>query len=93
MRSQRIPDCVSGDPVQFQQVVLDLVLGDYPVLWTLAELDRSLASSRCASSGEEPPRARVEDAVADLYAAGLVHRCGQFVFASRSAVEAERLAG
>jgi hypothetical protein len=31
------------------------------------------------------------DSVARLRAAGLIHRCGEFVFASRAAVTAERL--
>jgi HD-like signal output (HDOD) protein len=43
--------------------------------------------------GEEPHRALVEDAVEDLYAAGLIHRLGHLVCATRAAHEAQRLAG
>jgi hypothetical protein len=60
--------------------------------WSLAELDRFLAPSQEARTGEQPSPARVEDAVADLYAAGLVHRIGQYVFATRAALAAEQLA-
>jgi hypothetical protein len=37
------------------------------------------------------PRDRVNNAVRDLAAAGLVHRHGAFVFASRAAVRLEEL--
>ncbi len=33
----------------------------------------------------------VEDSLARLRGAGLVHRCGEFVWASRAALQAERL--
>ena len=39
-----------------------------------------------------PATIDVEDAIEDLYAAGLLHRLGQYVFATRAAHEAYRLA-
>jgi len=33
----------------------------------------------------------VEDALADLHGTGLVHRCGEFVWASRAALAAEAI--
>ena len=66
---------------------------DHPGLWTLAELDRSLQPSSETPTGSEPNRSDIEDAVEDLYAAGLVHRLGQYVFATRAAHAAHRHAG
>ena len=64
-----------------------------PGLWSLAEPDRSLQPSSETPSGSEPNRSDIEDAVEDLYAAGLIHRLGQYVFATRAAHEAHSLAG
>ena len=72
------------------QAVLGLIVYDHPGLWSLSELDRSLQASVEARTGDEPVRARTEDVVQQLYAAGLLHRVGQFVFATRAAVEATR---
>jgi hypothetical protein len=75
------------------QAILGLLIDDHPGLWSLAELDRSLTSSGQTPVGCEPPRHVTEDAIEALYAAGLIHRVGQFVFASRCAHAAQRLAG
>jgi hypothetical protein len=48
--------------------------------WSKAELDREV--------GDEN---RVHDALVRLVGAGLVHRCGEFVFATRPAVYFARL--
>ncbi len=93
MRDQRISGVMPDDPVHLKQALLGLVVDDRPGLWSLAELDRYLTPSRDTPAGTEPNRASVEDAVEDLYAAGLIHRVGQFVFATRAALEAERIAG
>jgi hypothetical protein len=87
MRDQRTPGHEPDDPIQFQRAALDLLVHDHPGLWSLAELDRVLkpGGDRDAST------CHVEDVVADLYAAGLVHRCGEFVFATRAAAAAERI--
>lgn len=63
-----------GDDVEF--VVLALLLDpEWPAQWSLVELAREVG---CEIA--------VADAVVRLRAAGLVHRCGEFVFAARSAV-------
>lgn len=84
MHTQPIPE--------LHQAMLVLLLEkDGPTLWSLTELDRTLMSS---SRSKAPAiDTDIEDAVEDLYAAGLVHRVGQFVFATRAAHIAERLAG
>ncbi len=92
MRDQRIPGSEPGDPHTLKQALLGLLLEDRPVLWTLAELDRQLHPSSETEPGSQPDTIDVEDAVEDLYAAGLLHRLGTFVFATRAAHEAHRLA-
>ena len=92
MRSQRIPGDEPDDLSTIKQALLGLLLEDRPVLWTLAELDRCLNPSSETEPGCEPSRVDVEDAVEDLYAAGLLHRLGTFVFASRAAHAAQLLA-
>jgi hypothetical protein len=89
MLHQGIPGHPPDDPAVLKQAVLGLILDDSKSLWSLAELDRALQSSSEACTGHEPSRARVEDVLAELHAAGLVHRLGQFAFASRAALEAE----
>jgi hypothetical protein len=88
MLSQRTPGATpDDDSTHLQQVLLDLLIHEQPSLWTLAELDRALKPA-----GEHDNcGCHVEDAVADLYAAGLVHRSGPFVFATRAAHIAERV--
>jgi hypothetical protein len=59
-----------------QKGVLGLLLGSESQRpWSVAELER-----------ERGDHLGTVDAVASLHAAGLVHRCGEFVFASRAAV-------
>jgi hypothetical protein len=82
-----------ADPVHLKQALLCLVCDDRQSFWSMSELDRTLAPSGEARTGAEPSHADVEDAVTDLYAAGLIHRIGDFVFASRAALEAERVNG
>jgi hypothetical protein len=92
MRSQRIPSDSPDDPSTLKQALLGLLVQDHTGIWTLAELDRCLHPSSDTQPGAEPSRVDVEDAVEDLYAAGLVHRLGTFVFASRAAHAAQLLA-
>jgi HD-like signal output (HDOD) protein len=94
MHHQPIPGFESGDSAEaLAQAILGLLIDDHQGLWSLSELDRSLTSSGRIAAGAEPPRHVTEDAVEALYAAGLLHRVGQFVFASRAAHAAQRLAG
>ena len=92
MLHQRTPGTTPDDPTHLKQALLSLLVCDQPALWSLAELDRTLAPSDAARTGEQPSHVDVEDAVADLYAAGLIHRIGMYVFATRAALEAEQLA-
>jgi hypothetical protein len=66
------------------QAILALLTEDHPGRWSLDELDRTLTPDDAD---------RTAEAVADLHGAGLVHRCGEFVFATRAAHAAQRLAG
>ncbi len=91
MRSQRIPGDSPADPHTLKQALLDLLLEDRPVLWTTTELDRCLNPSSATEPGQTPSTID-EDAIEDLYAAGLLHRLGAYVFATRAAHEAHRLA-
>jgi hypothetical protein len=94
MHHNPIPGVEPGDPSEaLAQAILGLLIDDHPGLWSLAELDRSLTPSGQTARGDEPPRHVTEDAIEALYAAGLIHRIGQFVFASRCAHAAQRLAG
>jgi hypothetical protein len=64
-----------------ERAVLGLLLySEFWGPWSDAELDRAI-------DGEIP----AGDAVAGLHAAGLVHRCEGFVWATRAAVRASRL--
>jgi hypothetical protein len=70
------------------QAILGLLIDDHPGLWAIAELERTLTPS---SSPRPDPAAA--DAIEALHAAGLIHRVGDFVFATRAAHAAQRLAG
>ncbi len=92
MRLQRNPGVTPDDSTQLKQALLGLLVHDHQGLWSMTELDRALHPSSDTPPGLEPNRADVEDAVEDLYAAGLIHRIGAYVFATRAAHEAEGLA-
>ena len=92
MREQRITgDSLDGSST-LKQALLGLLVQGHTGIWTLAELDRQLCPSSETEPGSEPSRIDVEDAVEDLHAAGLLHRLGTFVFASRAAHAAQLLA-
>ncbi len=73
------------NPESLKHALLDLVVRERDGLWSVEEIDRALYPPDVAANSE--------DLIADLYAAGLVHRVGGFVFASRAALEAERING
>jgi Fe2+ or Zn2+ uptake regulation protein len=93
MQAQRNHAPHIADPWTAHRAVLDLLIEHHPAAWSTAELARELAPRAEVTSGKEPSTATVEDALAHLYGAGLVHRVGQFAFASRAAVESARLGG
>jgi hypothetical protein len=64
------------DPDALEHVTLHLLLDSVcSPIWTMAEIARVLRS-----------RPRAEDSVAALQDAGLVHRVGDFVFPTQSAI-------
>jgi hypothetical protein len=63
-------------PEQAEAVILSMLLNpDGGCIWSVEELVRELSSSRL----------QVEDGLAGLQGAGLVHRVDEFVFATRAA--------
>jgi hypothetical protein len=59
-----------------EHAILTLLLSDRQCVWSLDEL--------IAEIGRQLD---TEDALGALKAAGLVHRCGEFVFATRAAIK------
>jgi hypothetical protein len=93
MHHQPNPGDAPGDVESaIDAALLGLLVHDHPGLWGLGEFDRSLVSSGQTTGGGEPSRRHTEDAIERLYAAGLIHRIGQFVFASSAARAAQALA-
>lgn len=62
-------------PLQTQQTILTLLLCDRQSVWSVAEL-----------VAEIERELDVIDSLDELKAAGLIHRCGEFVFATRAAI-------
>jgi HD-like signal output (HDOD) protein len=88
-----IPATAAGDAEDaLDYALLDLLIDVHPGLWSLHELTRSLTSSAQTTASGEPPVHETEDAIERLYAAGLIHRVGNYVFATRAAHTAQRLA-
>jgi hypothetical protein len=87
MRTQRTPGHEPDDFINLKQALLGLLVIDHPGLWSTTELTRSLIPS----SGNGGHATDVEDALEDLYAAGLIHRLGSYVFATRAAHAAEHV--
>jgi hypothetical protein len=81
MQDQPIRD-IAAEFDQAESVVLDLLLDpDVPGPWSFHEI--------AAAMGDE---VRAADAISGLHAAGLVHRCNEFVFATRPAARCMQLA-
>jgi hypothetical protein len=68
--------------------LLDFLVEHHPALYSTDELDRLLASP-----DQDPRQERfmLEEAVKILVGDGLVHRLGEFVFASHAGLRAVRL--
>ncbi len=65
---------------------------DAAVLALLLDSDNQRPWSTDKLLREIGDRVTMADSLARLFAAGLVHRCGEFVFATRPALRAARLA-
>lgn len=72
---------------KFERGVLSSIIGDYPEVYTTAELVREVADDP-EDFGE---RDAVERAVRSLAAVGLLHRSGPLVFPSRAALRFDGL--
>jgi hypothetical protein len=70
-----------------QQSVLAILLDAYPAQRSTEEIVRELADR----PDEFAARDRIDNAIRDLVGAGLLHRHGSFVFASRAAVRFDEL--
>ena len=93
MHSQPNPAAEVGTAEDsFDEALLGLLIHDHPGLWSLTELSRSLTSSAQTAENGEIETCDTEDAIERLYAAGLIHRLGSYVFATRAAHTAQRLA-
>jgi hypothetical protein len=68
------------NPEATEQGILTMLLAN-EVLWSVDEVAREIGD-----------RTATEDGIANLYGAGLVHRCGEFVFATRAAVRSAQIA-
>ncbi len=65
-----------------EQAILALLLGaDEQRPWSVGEVESEIGD-----------HIDTVDGLAALHRSGLIHRCGEFVFAARAAVRAERLA-
>lgn len=75
--------CVmAGQDKRAEGAILGLLLNfDTGSLWSVDEVVRQLST----------PRLEVIDGLASLQAAGLIHRVGDFVFATRAASSFDRL--
>ena len=75
------------DRDQAQQAALAVLLDAYPAQLSIDELVRELTDR----PDEFAPRDAIDNAVRDLVGAGLLHRHGSFVFATRAAVRFDEL--
>lgn len=75
---------------RIQQAMLSLLVGIHPAQRSVEELVLEMTVGQ--PPAEFSPRDGVERAIRDLVGAGLAHRHGPFVFATRAAVRADELA-
>jgi hypothetical protein len=77
--SSTVPAVAQDDATD--QAIMGLLLIDHPGLWSVGEVVRQM--------GDEM---RAQDGLSRLAGAGLIHRLGEFVFATRTAASAAALA-
>jgi hypothetical protein len=75
-----LDDPLGDETAVIEGSVLSMLVAD-PALWSVDEVAR-----------EYGDRMRAEDALENLRGAGLIHRCGEFVFATRAAVRSAQIA-
>lgn len=78
---------VESSADQLEAVVLEVVLSAYPALFSIEEIVCGVASDP-TSFGD---RDDVSNAIGELVRSGLLHRSGEFVFATRVAARASEL--
>jgi predicted transcriptional regulator with HTH domain len=78
---------IESDPERIESEVLGLVLEVYPAQLSTNEIVRQVAGDPSSFSDCDT----VEVAIRDLASVGLLHRNGEFSFASRAAVRADAL--
>jgi Fe2+ or Zn2+ uptake regulation protein len=76
-----------ADANRVASVVLEIILDHNPAHLSVEEIIREVA----VESTNVGERCDVSDAIQELARAGLVHRSGSFVFATRAAVRASEL--
>jgi hypothetical protein len=79
MRDQGYSSAVEQDDAT-DQAIMGLLLIDHPGLWSVEEVVREM--------GDE---LRAQDGLSRLAGVGLIHRLGEFVFATRAAARAGAL--
>jgi hypothetical protein len=78
----------AGDDDRLQQAILAVLLEEHPAQRSIDEVARELTDR----PDDFAARDAIDNALRDLVAAGLLHRHGPFVFATRAAVRFDQLA-
>jgi hypothetical protein len=77
----------ADEDARAEHAVLGILLGAYPAQCSVEEVVREMTHG----ADEFSARDRAHNAIRDLVGAGLLHRHGSFVFATRAAVRFDEL--
>ncbi len=81
--TERQREAIPEDEVRFERAILGLLLDpESRSPWSVEEILRELGDARV----------QAVDGLDSLHRAGLIHRCGDFVFATRAAVRFDQIA-
>ncbi len=80
MQDQPTPDVAEEDRISESAIFGLISAPDEQRPWSVDEIAREMGDSNAT-----------EDGLARLYGAGLIHRCGEFVWATRAALRAEQI--